>query len=180
MPGGGVINVFHDYWVEWDPTYIKWYIDTTLMRTVNRTDVTANGSEWVYDNNKFILFNLALGGDYPPATMAARALPCPPAASPTVSSRPRSTISLPARAWCKWTTCKSGKALVVKKLQERRVRHLPGPPHAELEAWCGHPHQVVFFHTRTPWHTDAVRTVPTTARRWYQHGADRQDGVRGR
>src|SRR5258706_9676211 len=25
-----------------------------------------------------------------------------------------------------------------------------------------------------PWHTDAVRTVPTTARRWYQHGAARQ------
>ena len=41
------------------------------MKTASRfaaainSDVTANGSQWVYDNDKFILLNLALGGDYP-------------------------------------------------------------------------------------------------------------------
>lgn len=64
MPSG-TINTWHTYSVEWDPTYIKWYIDDVLMRTVTRADVNANGSQWTYDNPKFILLNLALGGDYP-------------------------------------------------------------------------------------------------------------------
>ncbi len=76
MPSG-TIDGWHDYWVEWDPTYIKWYIDTTLMRTVNRSDVNANGSEWTYDNNKFILFNLALGGDYPAGYNGCTGAPLP-------------------------------------------------------------------------------------------------------
>lgn len=64
MPSGTIAG-WHDYSVEWDPTYVKWFIDGTLMRTVTRADVNANGSQWTYDNNKFILLNLALGGEYP-------------------------------------------------------------------------------------------------------------------
>jgi beta-glucanase (GH16 family) len=64
MPSGTIAG-WHDYSVEWDPTFVKWYIDGTLMRTVTRADVNANGSQWTYDNNKFILLNLALGGEYP-------------------------------------------------------------------------------------------------------------------
>lgn len=77
MPNGGTIAAWHDYAVEWDPTYIKWYIDNILVRTVNRTDVTANGSQWVYDNNKFILLNLALGGEYPAGYNGCTGSPLP-------------------------------------------------------------------------------------------------------
>ncbi len=77
MPAGGTIAAWHDYWIEWDPTYIKWYIDTTLMRTVLRSDVEPARGEWVYSNNKFILFNLALGGDYPAGYNGCTGSPLP-------------------------------------------------------------------------------------------------------
>jgi beta-glucanase (GH16 family) len=77
LPNGGTIAAWHDYAVEWDPTYIKWYIDNILVRTVNRTDVTANGSQWVYGNNKFILLNLALGGEYPAGYNGCTGSPLP-------------------------------------------------------------------------------------------------------
>ena len=77
MPNGGTIAAWHDYSVEWDPTFIKWYIDGTLMRTVTRADVNANGSEWTYDNNKFILLNLALGGEYPAGYNGCTGSPLP-------------------------------------------------------------------------------------------------------
>ena len=77
MPNGGTIAAWHDYSVEWDPTFIKWYIDGTLMRTVTRADVNASGAEWTYDNNKFILLNLALGGEYPAGYNGCTGAPLP-------------------------------------------------------------------------------------------------------
>jgi hypothetical protein len=78
MPSGTIAG-WHDYSVEWDPTFIKWYIDTTLMRTVTRADVNANGggTQWVYDNNKFFLLNLALGGEYPAGYNGCTGSPLP-------------------------------------------------------------------------------------------------------
>ena len=77
MPNGGTIAAWHDYSVEWDPTFIKWYIDGILMRTVTRADVNANGSQWTYDNTKFILLNLALGGEYPAGYNGCTGSPLP-------------------------------------------------------------------------------------------------------
>jgi beta-glucanase (GH16 family) len=65
LPAGQTIAAWHTYGVEWDPTFIKWTIDDQVVRTVTRQDVIANYGQWVYDNPKFILLNLALGGDYP-------------------------------------------------------------------------------------------------------------------
>jgi beta-glucanase (GH16 family) len=65
LPAGQTIAAWHTYAVEWDPTYIRWLIDDQVVRTVTRADVIANSGQWVYDNPKFILLNLALGGDYP-------------------------------------------------------------------------------------------------------------------
>ncbi|KAB8140014.1 family 16 glycosylhydrolase [Chloroflexia bacterium SDU3-3] len=65
LPAGQSIADWHTYAVEWDPTFIKWLIDDQVVRTVTRDEVIANSGQWVYDNPKFIILNLALGGDYP-------------------------------------------------------------------------------------------------------------------
>jgi hypothetical protein len=65
LPAGQTIAAWHTYAVEWDPTFVKWFIDDQLVRTVTRQSVIANSGQWVYDNPKFIILNLALGGDYP-------------------------------------------------------------------------------------------------------------------
>jgi beta-glucanase (GH16 family) len=65
LVAGQSIAAWHTYAVEWDPTFIRWLIDDQTVRTVTRQDVIANYGQWVYDNPKFILLNLALGGDYP-------------------------------------------------------------------------------------------------------------------
>jgi NedA-like, galactose-binding domain/F5/8 type C domain/Glycosyl hydrolases family 16 len=65
LPAGQTIAAFHNYAVEWDPTYITWLIDDVPVRTVTRQSVIDNYGQWVYDNPKFIILNLALGGDYP-------------------------------------------------------------------------------------------------------------------
>jgi beta-glucanase (GH16 family) len=75
LPSGTVAD-WHEYTIEWDPTYVKWYIDNTMMRTVTRADVEARG-QWVYDNPKFILLNLALGGDYPQGYNGCNGSPLP-------------------------------------------------------------------------------------------------------
>ncbi|HEY0738466.1 MAG TPA: discoidin domain-containing protein [Herpetosiphonaceae bacterium] len=65
LPAGQTIATFHNYAVEWDPTYIRWLIDDVVVRTVTRTDVIANSGQWTFDNPKFMILNLALGGEYP-------------------------------------------------------------------------------------------------------------------
>ncbi len=65
LPAGQSISGWHTYAVEWDPTYIKWLIDDVVVRTVTRQFVIDNHGQWTFDNPKFIILNLALGGDYP-------------------------------------------------------------------------------------------------------------------
>jgi beta-glucanase (GH16 family) len=65
LPAGQTVAAFHTYAVEWDPTYVTWLIDDVPVRTVTRASVIANSGQWVYDNPKFIILNLALGGEYP-------------------------------------------------------------------------------------------------------------------
>lgn len=65
LPAGQSVAAWHTYAVEWDPTYIRWLIDDQVVRTVTRQDVIANSGQWVYDNPKFLILNLALGGEYP-------------------------------------------------------------------------------------------------------------------
>jgi beta-glucanase (GH16 family) len=68
---GGRINMpstvgnFHEYRVDWDPTYVQWYVDGVLLLTANRSDVVATRGQWVYDHDFFLILNLAMGGDYP-------------------------------------------------------------------------------------------------------------------
>jgi uncharacterized protein (TIGR03437 family) len=55
---------FHVYSIEWEPTTVRWYVDSQLYKTLNKSDLRT-GSKWVFDHNFFILLNLAVGGNWP-------------------------------------------------------------------------------------------------------------------
>jgi beta-glucanase (GH16 family) len=55
---------FHTYAVEWEPDIIRFYVDSNLYATFHSSDWPAGG-KWVFDHPFFIIFNLAVGGDWP-------------------------------------------------------------------------------------------------------------------
>jgi beta-glucanase (GH16 family) len=57
------VTNFHTYTIEWDQNSIKWFIDGNLFNEANIAN-NINGTE-EFQNNFFILLNLAVGGDYP-------------------------------------------------------------------------------------------------------------------
>ncbi len=62
--GQAVDTAFHVYAVEWSPNQIKFFVDDTLYATHTPKDLPA-GTTWVYDHNFFVLFDFAVGGDWP-------------------------------------------------------------------------------------------------------------------
>jgi hypothetical protein len=60
---------FHTYTFEWDrsasPEELRWYVDGKKFWTVKATDVDAQTWAQAVHNSNFILFNLAIGGDFP-------------------------------------------------------------------------------------------------------------------
>lgn len=55
-------SVFHLYTAEWTSDFIKFYLDDELLYTYNPTTKTSDN--WPFNNNQFILLNIALGGDW--------------------------------------------------------------------------------------------------------------------
>lgn len=53
---------FHNYYVEWKPDEIRWYLDGVEYHSITNADVPG---EWVYDHPFFIILNLAVGGQWP-------------------------------------------------------------------------------------------------------------------
>jgi beta-glucanase (GH16 family) len=53
---------FHVYAIEWEPGEIRWYLDDHLFQKLTDGDVPG---DWVYDHPFFIIFNLAIGGNWP-------------------------------------------------------------------------------------------------------------------
>jgi beta-glucanase (GH16 family) len=63
LPGGkSVADDFHVYAVEWEPGMVKFFVDDVLYST--RTSADIPGKKWVFDHDFFIIFNLAVGGDF--------------------------------------------------------------------------------------------------------------------
>lgn len=60
--GQQLTDAFHVFAVEWEPTEIRWYIDSTLYATVTPDDVPG---EWVFDHPFFFIMNVAVGGYWP-------------------------------------------------------------------------------------------------------------------
>ncbi|MDB5048876.1 MAG: glycoside hydrolase, family 16 [Fibrobacteres bacterium] len=74
LPAGSpsFFDDYHLFAAEWDATSVKFYVDSTLHYTVNKTDVQRYGN-WVYNHDFYILINLAVGGQFdggqiPPAS----------------------------------------------------------------------------------------------------------------
>lgn len=55
---------WHTYTVEWHPDHIVFAVDCRLIYRVTRPMAEFYG-DWVFDNEKFLILNLALGGVYP-------------------------------------------------------------------------------------------------------------------
>lgn len=53
---------FHLYAVRWEPNRIRWYFDNTLYSTVTPLDL--GGKPWVFDHDFYLLFNVAVGGEF--------------------------------------------------------------------------------------------------------------------
>ncbi len=54
-------SVYHVYGIEWNATSIQWYIDSSMYHT---SDITVNSTE-EFHKPFFLLFNFAVGGDWP-------------------------------------------------------------------------------------------------------------------
>ncbi|MEZ4986888.1 MAG: glycoside hydrolase family 16 protein [Saprospiraceae bacterium] len=52
---------FHIFAVEWGEDYIDYFVDDNLYQRITPDDVTG---EWVYDHPFFLIFNIAVGGNY--------------------------------------------------------------------------------------------------------------------
>ena len=64
FPEGEDVTDWHVYSVEWSPECMEFKVDGRLIYRVTKPMVT-NYGKWAYDNPKFLILNLALGGAYP-------------------------------------------------------------------------------------------------------------------
>lgn len=55
---------FHVFSIEWDKISIKWYVDGILYHSIDKTEIEKIGT-WVFNNDFFLLLNVAVGGDWP-------------------------------------------------------------------------------------------------------------------
>jgi len=63
-PGHALADDFHVYAVEWEPDAIRFYLDDHLYTTRTHADMRP-GWKWSFDHPFFLLFNVAVGGDWP-------------------------------------------------------------------------------------------------------------------
>lgn len=68
-PPGGSIYIddastnFHEYIVEWDEDYLRWYVDDTPYFTY-LNDQTGDHATWPFDQRFHLLLNIAIGGTW--------------------------------------------------------------------------------------------------------------------
>lgn len=70
-----VTEEFHTYAVEWDPTEIRWYVDDTLYAVQNSWSSTGGLFPAPFDHPFYIIFNVAVGGNFPGAPSANTVFP---------------------------------------------------------------------------------------------------------
>lgn len=71
LPEGYVRTDWHTYGIEWDKSTIKWYVDNKVFRTQNISSSDMDE----FKKNQFIIFNLAVGGQWPGYTIDDSAFP---------------------------------------------------------------------------------------------------------
>jgi beta-glucanase (GH16 family) len=65
LPTGRFDTDFHVFGIEWTENHINWYVDNVLYSQLTRKDIEDEGGQWVFDNDFFMLLNLAVGGNLP-------------------------------------------------------------------------------------------------------------------
>jgi beta-glucanase (GH16 family) len=64
---------YHVYAIEWDPDYIRWFVDGTQYHVMQITSGTGNTQAFAKDF--FLLLNMAVGGNWPGFTIDDASLP---------------------------------------------------------------------------------------------------------
>ncbi|HKV25583.1 MAG TPA: glycoside hydrolase family 16 protein [Candidatus Acidoferrum sp.] len=72
--GQNFADDFHLYAVEWEPTVIRFYVDSNLYATFTSSQWPAGG-QWVFDHPFFLLLNVAIGGNWPGSPDASTKFP---------------------------------------------------------------------------------------------------------
>ncbi len=54
---------FHTFAIDWSPAVVTFYVDDVAYETVHDTDIPS-GAQWVYNQPFFLLFNVAVGGNF--------------------------------------------------------------------------------------------------------------------
>jgi beta-glucanase (GH16 family) len=75
LPAGQKLSDdFHVYAAEWEPGMVRFYLDSNLYATFAASQWPAGGT-WVFDHRFFLIFNVAVGGDWPGSPDAATVFP---------------------------------------------------------------------------------------------------------
>lgn len=53
---------FHTYAISWKPESIEWFFDDESYNIIHRRDVVASGKPWPFDQEFYLIMNLAIGG----------------------------------------------------------------------------------------------------------------------
>ena len=53
---------FHTYSINWTPDSIEWFFDETCYNVINRQDVESEGKPWPFNQEFYLVINLAIGG----------------------------------------------------------------------------------------------------------------------
>lgn len=92
FPAGQDITGWHVYSLDWRPDGFVFAVDGEAFYRVPRSMVEQHG-RWAYDNPKFLILNVALGGNYPQAVNHAPApYPGLPAATVDLIKANRATM----------------------------------------------------------------------------------------
>jgi beta-glucanase (GH16 family) len=70
-----VTTDFHVYALEWDAAEIRWYVDGTLFAVRNSWSSTGGAFPAPFDRPFYVLFNVAVGGNYPGSPTPATVFP---------------------------------------------------------------------------------------------------------
>jgi beta-glucanase (GH16 family) len=75
LPAGDFSQDFHEFAVEWEPWEIRWYVDGQVYSTLNNWYSTNGIYPAPFDQEFYILLNLAVGGNFDGAPDATTAFP---------------------------------------------------------------------------------------------------------
>ena len=53
---------FHTYSINWTPDSIQWFFDDLCYNTIKREDVESQGNPWPFNQEFYLIMNLAIGG----------------------------------------------------------------------------------------------------------------------